>query len=176
MLARVGAPDRHQTELVVSVDTLAAAPGGGTTAAALTWLAEHGWAAPLTLPHDARITSVATTEAADGTEVLRLDIVRGGDPVEVLEQRAVLDPDSLAELPAVDLGAHTAYRLPGPDNRLVVQSEGVTVLVSSPADQKLAESVAAGFPATPPGAGVGDRLGAGWHTIVGWTDLLVEAP
>lgn len=173
MLARFTGPERHETELVVSADTLTAS-AGGTTAAALTWLGEHGWAPPVALPEDARITSVTAAEGRSGEEVLELSVVLDGHPVDVLQQQAVLDPDSLTGLSAVD-GEHV-FELPGTGSRLVLQSGDVTVLVCAPDDPALARAVAAAFPATEPGAGMGDRLGRGWHTIVAWTDLLVEAP
>ncbi|RPF27647.1 anti-sigma factor family protein [Georgenia muralis] len=173
MLARFAGPERHETELVVSADTLTAS-AGGTTAAALTWLGEHGWAPPVALPEDARITSVTAVEGRSGEEVLELSVVLDGHPVDVLQQQAVLDPDSLTGLSVVD--GENVFELPGSGTRLVLQSGDVTVLVSAPDDPALARAVAAAFPATEPGAGMGDRLGRGWHTIVAWTDLLVDAP
>ena len=183
MLAQASGAASGHTELVLSADTVGrATPGArdvaapGTTDAALTWLGTNGWAAPATVPADLNISHVGTVETAAGEELLQLEMVGDGHQISVLEQRGVIDPGTLASLPTTDAGEFDLYVLPTSGTSVVLQTDDVTVLVSSPTEDDLVLEVAAAFPGTPPGSDVGDRLGRGWQTLLGWTDQIVRSP
>ncbi|WP_418605818.1 hypothetical protein [Georgenia sp. SUBG003] len=144
------------------------------TEEALTWLRENGWAAPQYLPVGADVSHVGTTEAP-GEQVLTVEIERDGRTAQVVEGHGVLEPSDLAELAVVDVGDHTVHALPGPGTTVVLQCDGITVLVTSTDAPDLVHDIAGTFPVTPPGSGVADRIDRGWQTLVGWTDLLVQS-
>ncbi|KAE8762584.1 anti-sigma factor family protein [Georgenia thermotolerans] len=179
MVAQLSGAGTGESRFVVSADTPRTAAIGGPTAdtthAALGWLAANGWSAPSRLPDDLRVSHVGTVAGPDGQELLEIELLGDGHQVVVLEQRGVLDGASLAELPAVDLGGHEAYQLPVPGIALVLQCGDITVLVAGPGGEDDAvRAVAGAFPVTEPGSGMTDRLGRGWQTLVGWTDLIAR--
>ncbi|WP_127130454.1 anti-sigma factor [Georgenia sp. SYP-B2076] len=181
MLAQASGAGEGRTELVVSADTLGRDVSEGalsprTTDAALAWLEANGWSAPAALPTDLHINHVGTVHTPEGEELLGMEMVGDGHQIRVVEQRGVLEAASVAALPTVDAGDFDLYELPGPGTAVVLQAHDVTVLVSSPAEDDLVLRVAETFPGTPPGSGVGDRLDRGWQTLLGWTDLIVQAP
>nr|KEP22550.1 hypothetical protein DA06_20035 [Georgenia sp. SUBG003] len=161
-------------QLAVSSDTLRMAEAPTATEEALTWLRENGWAAPQYLPVGADVSHVGTTEAP-GEQVLTVEIERDGRTAQVVEGHGVLEPSDLAELAVVDVGDHTVHALPGPGTTVVLQCDGITVLVTSTDAPDLVHDIAGTFPVTPPGSGVADRIDRGWQTLVGWTDLLVQS-
>ncbi|MPV39135.1 hypothetical protein GB881_19200 [Georgenia subflava] len=173
------APAQAQLQIspqTVHLDRSAGADGPrSTTEAAVAWLTTNGWSAPTELPDAATISQIGIRSSGAGVELVEVEIVRDGDLVRVLEQPGVLDVDALAQLdPSADDG-RLVHEIPGPGTTLVLQCEGVVVVVAG-GDDDLARQVAAAFPATAPGSDVTDHLDRGWQTLVGWTDLLVQAP
>jgi hypothetical protein len=167
-----------QDELRLTASTVQLDRAGGdegpttTTEAALAWLPDHGWIAPAELPRWASISHIGTRSSATGVEIVEIEVVRDGELVRVLQQPGVLDAEAVVQLGD---GHGLVHEIPGPGTTLVLQCEGVVVVVTSH-DDELARDVAAAFPATAPQSDVTDRLDRGWQTVVGWTDLLVQAP
>lgn len=188
LLANALAPERD-SEIVVSPNGVAPATmlspseevgdvltSSGTTGSALAWLAVNGWSVPVAVPAGLHVNHVGTSTGPAGETVLEIELVGEGHHVLVLQQRGVLDPDAVEPLETVRLGDADAYVLPGDGTRLALQSDEVIVLVSSPLEDDLVRDVAATFPATSAGSGVGDRLDRGWQTLVAWTELIARQP
>ncbi|MFH5822212.1 anti-sigma factor family protein [Georgenia sp. AZ-5] len=178
MLAQVTGPDGGETELVLSPSSvfLESGPDVDTTRAALAWLEEHDWAAPRTVPDELHVSALESVETAAGETLIELELVGQGHQVTVVQQRGVLDAASVAHLPAVDLGKAQGYEVPVPGTALVMQCDDVVTLVASRGPEALVRAVAAELPVTAPGSGMADRLGLGWQTLVGWTDLIGQNP
>ncbi|UNX56446.1 zf-HC2 domain-containing protein [Georgenia sp. TF02-10] len=175
MLAQVSGPGQGPSTFVVSADSVQRVDAGAdTTTAALAWLRDHDWPAPADLPEGIRISHVGTSTDDAGREVVEVAVVADGRPVQVLQQRGVLDVAALATLPTVPLGSGSAFRLPGAGAGLVAQCDDVVVLVTAAGeDAEHVTQVAELFPATNPGTGVAGRLDRGLDTVVGWTQALV---
>ena len=174
MLADVAGPAHPPVQLAVSSDTIRMAEAPSATQEALTWLRDNGWAVPQGLPAGADVSHVGTTGSL-GEQVLTIEIERNGHTAQVVEGHGVLEPAELADLPLVEVGDHTVHALPGPGTTVVLQCDGITVLVTSADAPDLVHDIAGTFPVTPPGSGVADRIDRGWQTLVGWTDLLVQS-
>lgn len=188
VLAHALAPERD-SEIVVSPNGVAPAtmlspaerPGdvaasAGTTGSALAWLAVNGWSVPGAVPPELHVNHVGTSTGAAGETVLEVELVGEGHQILVVQQRGVLDPEAVEALETVHLGDAEAYVLPGTGTRLALQCDDVIVLVASPLEDDLVHDVAATFPATPAGSGMGDRLDRGWQTLVAWTELIARQP
>lgn len=173
LLAEVAGPAHEPVQLMVSADTMRLSEAPSATEEALVWLRENGWATPAALPAGVDVQHVGTSGAA-GEQVLTVDIVRDGHHATVVEERGILDPATLADLPVINVGDHSVHELPGPGTTVVLQCEGTTVLITSTDAPDLVHDVAGAFPATAPGSGVADRIDHGWQTLVDWTDLLVQ--
>jgi hypothetical protein len=179
MVAQLSGARPGESTFVVSADTpratTAGEPAADTTHAALSWLTANGWSAPRQIPSHLRVSHVGTVQGPAGEELLEIELVGDGHQVVVLEQRGVLDGASLGELPTVDVGGQRAYELPVQGTALVLQCGDITVLVAGPGGEDDAVRAVAGtFPVTEPGSGMTDRLGRGWQTLVGWTDLIAR--
>jgi anti-sigma factor RsiW len=154
--------------------TLTSSPGSGSIAMAalplttappsrdaLAWMSSHGWAAPSRLPAGMRVADVVV-HADDSSQTLQVQLQGGTGQLQVLERVGRLDPEVVTDLPARQVGEHTAYLV---DGWWVVESGNCVVAVQDDA-QGAAHEVVASLPASVGEAGVLDRMMAGWGVLV----------
>lgn len=128
---------------------------------ALAWMSTHGWSAPATLPDGMRVSDVVV-HADDSSQVLQVRLSGRSGELQVLERVGRLDPQTLADLPAHQVGPHTAYLM---DGWWVVESGDCVVAVQDVPGGS-AQDVVSSLPAPRGSGSLVDRALAGWDVLV----------
>ncbi|MDD9205172.1 hypothetical protein PU560_01675, partial [Georgenia sp. 10Sc9-8] len=173
LLAQMEVADRAPADpqaLRVAPPQVSAPGTAGAGEEALGWMRQEGWCAPSAVPDDVHVADLRVVPEGSA-QVLALELLGGGHHVRIVEQRGQLAPDMLAQLDTVEVDGVTAHRLPGAEDRLVVQCAETAVMVV--ASTGLGRQVAGSLPAAPYDTGVLGRVDRGWASVVDWAAELV---
>jgi hypothetical protein len=137
-----------------------AAGAGDPTVAALRWMHDQGWSAPVIVPS---ALSVVDVRSVEGVLVVRL--AGEHDAVVLLERRGRLDAEVLAAATPLDGGEDGAYLVSTSPWIAVKQSGDVAVAVVGHGSPTAGRQVLAAIPESAPELDAGDRIGRGWDSF-----------
>jgi anti-sigma factor RsiW len=131
----------------------------------LSWMQDHGWVSPVTVPASFRVTGLRLDTGGPGS--LELDLMGPSGPVVVVQEHGRLHPEALRGTPVSDVGGRAVHVVCNDPWYVVWQSGDsvVTVVAAAPTTDVL-ELVAA-HPAGPYDDGVTARLSRGWQALTG---------
>lgn len=127
----------------------------------LSWMREHGWSCPTSVPDGWVVTSV---RLRDDGETLEVYLSGPSGRVLVTEQHGQLDVDALVGAFQLTVADRTIYRIPDTLWHVAWQS-GDTVIEVVSEDSVSRPEVVESFPVTSFDSGVSARLGRGWTTL-----------
>lgn len=131
----------------------------------LSWMADHGWVSPVSLPSTFRVTGLRLDAGGPGS--LELDLVGPSGPVVVVQEHGRLHPDALRGVPLEDVGGRSVHVVCNDPWYVVWQSGDSVVTVVADAPTADVRELVAAHPAAAYDDGLGARLSRGWATLTG---------
>jgi hypothetical protein len=131
----------------------------------LSWMADHGWVSPVSLPATFRVTGLRLDAGGPGS--LELDLVGPSGPVVVVQEHGRLHPDALRGVPLEDVGGRSVHVVCNDPWYVVWQSGDSVVTVVADAPTADVRELVAAHPAAEYDDGLGARLSRGWATLTG---------
>ena len=137
---------------------------GSSTAEALAWLEDHGWASPAALPADVQLAGL---EVLGGGEAVELELQTSTGTVVVVQRHGRLDPAVLRAADAVDVDGVVVHVLSSEPWHGVWQCGDTVVDVVAQVPSDALGDLISAYPATEYDDGVPARIARGWNTLVG---------
>lgn len=141
----------------------ASAPMDLVDSAALTWMAEHGWASPSGIIEGFDVTGIRLV--GDARDVLQVDLAGPEGTIVVREQAGRLDTTALTRSEEFD--GRDVYVLSDEPWHVVWQAGDTVIDVVAEASQDVLAAFVATFPAHDFDEGVPARISRGWTTMTG---------
>ncbi|MGN8246819.1 zf-HC2 domain-containing protein [Cellulomonas soli] len=149
-----------------TVDVLADDTGTPAVQAETTsWLRDHSWTFPQSLPDGWTVTAVRWS--GDDDDVLEVDLAGPDGPVVLTEQQGRLDTEALADAQVQTVQGCTVYVLSTSPWHVVWQSDATVVEAVAAQSSDSVQSVVAAFPGGTFDDGVPARITRGWDTVTG---------